>query len=92
MYGSFQPEFLKRTMTHYASCGVQLSVRYAAEVATAASVVFGAVPDGSKRVQENLQRVKGRTDHQLLSVREKKVEGENKEGLVFCICVSMLLS
>ena len=59
-------------MTHYASSGVQLSVRYAAKVATAASVVFGAVPDGSKRVQKNLQRVKGRTDHQLLSVREKE--------------------
>lgn len=46
-------------MPHHASGGVQLSVRYAAEVAAAASVVFGAVSDGPKRVQENLQRVKG---------------------------------
>ena len=62
-------------MTHHTSGRVQFSVRYAAEVAAAASVVFGAVPDGPERVQENLQRVKGRADHQLLSVR---AEGGDK--------------
>lgn len=71
MYGSLQPEFRERKVTHHASCGVQLSVRYAAEVAAAAPVVFGAVSDGPERVQENLQRVKGRTDHQLLSVESR---------------------
>ena len=55
MYGSSQPGFYNRAVTHHTSSGVQLSVRYAAEVAAAASVVFGAVSDGSERVQENLQ-------------------------------------
>lgn len=55
-------------MAHHASGGVQLSVRYATEVAAAASVVFGAVSDGPKGVKEDLQRVKGRANHQLLSV------------------------
>lgn len=55
-------------VTHHASSGVQLSVGYAAEVAATASVVFCAVSDGPKGVQENLQRIEGRTDHQLFSV------------------------
>lgn len=55
-------------VTHHASSRVQLSVSYAAEVAATASVVFCAVSDRSKGVQENLQRIKGWTDHQLFSV------------------------
>lgn len=46
-------------MTHHTSSGVQLSVSYAAKVAATSSVVFGAVSDRSKGVQENLQRIKG---------------------------------
>jgi len=46
-------------VTHHTSGGIKLSIRYAAEVAAAASVVLGAVSDRSKRVQENLQGVKG---------------------------------
>lgn len=46
-------------MTHHTSGGVELAVGYAAKVAAAASVVFGAVSDGPEGVQQNLQRVKG---------------------------------
>lgn len=55
-------------MTHHTSSGVELPVRNAAEVAAAAPVVLGAVSDGPERVQQNLQRVEGRADHQLLAV------------------------
>lgn len=66
----------KSSRTHHTSSGVQLSVRYAAEVAATASVVFCAVSDGPEGVQQNLQRIKGWADHQLFSVkatRQKKV-------------------
>lgn len=69
-------------MTHHASGGVQLSVRNAAEVAAAASVVFGAVPDGPERVQEDLQRFEGRADHQLLSVEVER--SGQKKNLFSC--------
>lgn len=57
-----------RQLTYHTSSGVQFPVRYAAEVAAAASVVFGAVSDGAEGIQEHLQGVEGGTDHQLLSV------------------------
>lgn len=46
-------------MTHHTSGGVELAVGYAAKVAAAASVVFGAVSDGPEGIQQNLQGVKG---------------------------------
>lgn len=61
-------------MTHHTSSGVELPVRDAAEVAAAAPVVLGAVSDGPEGVEQNLQRVEGRADHQLLSVQWKHKE------------------
>lgn len=52
-------DFVYIAMTHHTSGGVELAVGYAAKVAAAASVVFGAVSDGPEGVQQNLQRVKG---------------------------------
>lgn len=63
------------TTTHHTSSGVELPVRNAAEVAAAAPVVLGAVSDGPKRVQQNLQRVEGRADHQLLPVQMETHNG-----------------
>lgn len=65
-------------MTHHTSGGVELAVGYAAKVAAAASVVFGAVSDGPEGVQQNLQRVEGWTDHQLLSVQEETKKQNNR--------------
>lgn len=67
---------LQRTRTHHTSSGVQLPVGNAAEVAAAAPVVLGAVSDGPERVQQNLQRVKGRADHQLLAVQMETHKGK----------------
>lgn len=74
-------------MTHHTSGGVQLSVRYAAEVAAAAAVVFGAVSDWPKGVQEHLQRVKGWTDHQFLSVEAKMDDTKQDSQLVVWVHV-----
>lgn len=56
---SHQRFYIYIAMTHHTSGGVELAVGYAAKVAAAASVVFGAVSDGPEGVQQNLQRVKG---------------------------------
>lgn len=45
--------------THHAASGIQLAVRYAAEISAAASVVLGTVSHGPKRVQQDLQTVEG---------------------------------
>lgn len=68
--------YIDRTRTHHTSSGVELPVRNAAEVAAAAPVVLGAVSDGSERVQQNLQGVKGRADHQLLAVQMETHNGK----------------
>lgn len=69
--------FITEKRTHHTSSGIKLAVWYTAEIATAATVVFGAVSDRSKRVQENLQRVKRWTDHQLLSANTKVIHKSN---------------
>lgn len=71
---------LRRT-THHTAAGVQLPVRYAAEVAAAAPVVFRAVSDRPEGVQENLQRIKGGTDHQLFSVKGTSDKGKSVSRL-----------
>lgn len=58
--------------THHTTGGVQLSVRNASEVATAAAIVLWAVSHWTKGVQKNFQTIKGWGYHQLLPEKHQK--------------------
>lgn len=58
--------------THHTARRVQLAVRDAAEILAAAPVVPGAVTDGAKGVEKDLQAVEGGRGHQLFPARKRR--------------------